>query len=179
MLAENPNLRVIVEGIERASSGNYWWGGNLSNAGTHPVRLAVANRLVYSAHDYPASVYHQSYFAAADYPRNLYDIWDRNWGYLFRSGTAPLLLREFGSKLETASDRAWFAAMVQYLQGDLDGYGTIDLAAGNQAMSWTYWSWNPNSGDTGGILADDWTAVNAAKLDPLRAVQFALPVGQA
>ena len=27
----------------------------------------------------------------------------------------------------------------------------------------TYWSWNPNSGDTGGIALDDWTTVNQAK----------------
>ena len=30
-------------------------------------------------------------------------------------------------------------------------------------MSFTYWSWNPNSGDTGGIALDDWTNVNTAK----------------
>jgi endoglucanase len=36
-------------------------------------------------------------------------------------------------------------------------------------MSFTFWSWNPNSGDTGGILNDDWTTVNTTKqsfLDP-------------
>jgi chitinase len=137
--------------------------------------LNTAGRLVYSAHDYPASVYAQTYFSDPTYPNNLPAVWDKNWGYLFRTGTAPVLLGEFGSKLETASDRAWFAALVQYLKGDLDGNGSIDLAAGDQGVSWTYWSWNPNSGDTGGILADDWITVNAAKLDPLRAVQFVLP----
>ncbi|MEK8107495.1 hypothetical protein NKG94_24555 [Micromonospora sp. M12] len=30
-------------------------------------------------------------------------------------------------------------------------------------MSFTYWSWNPNSGDTGGIALDDWTNINTAK----------------
>ena len=45
-------------------------------ARTAPVRLAVAGRLVYSPHDYPASVFPQSYFSAADYPSNLYDVWD-------------------------------------------------------------------------------------------------------
>ena len=37
-------------------------------------------------------------------------------------------------------------------------------------MSWTWWSWNPNSGDTGGILKDDWTTVNQAKLAALQAI---------
>ena len=30
-------------------------------------------------------------------------------------------------------------------------------------MSWTFWSWNPNSGDTGGILNDDWQSINTDK----------------
>ncbi len=46
-----------------------------------------------------------------------------------------------------------------YLDGDFDGNGTRDIPAGDEGMSWTWWSWNPNSGDTGGILADDWTTV--------------------
>ena len=48
---------------------------------------------------------------------------------------------------------------------DFDNDGDIDLAEGDQGISWTYWSWNPNSGDTGGILADDWTTVNTNKQD--------------
>ena len=39
-------------------------------------------------------------------------------------------------------------------------------------MSWTFWSWNPNSTDTGGILADDWNTVNENKLVYLEALQF-------
>ena len=175
VLAANPALLVIVEGIETASSGSYWWGGNLSNAGAAPVRLNTPGRLVYSAHDYPASVYPQTYFSDPTYPNNLPAVWDKNWGYLFRTGTAPVLLGEFGSNLATASDQAWYAKMVGYLKGDLDGNGTSDLAAGQQGISWTYWSWNPNSGDTGGILASDWKTVNTAKTDPLKAVQFQFP----
>ncbi|MFM8290349.1 MAG: cellulase family glycosylhydrolase, partial [Planctomycetia bacterium] len=175
VLAANPNLLVIVEGIETTSAGSYWWGGNLSNAGAAPVRLNTAGRLVYSAHDYPASVYAQKYFSDPTYPNNLPGVWDKHWGYLFRTGVAPVLLGEFGSTLATASDQAWYAKMVGYLNGDLDGNGSIDLKAGQQGISWTYWSWNPNSGDTGGILADDWRTVNAAKVDPLKAVQFQFP----
>ena len=37
------------------------------------------------------------------------------------------------------------------------------LGTGVNGMSFTYWSWNPNSGDTGGIAHDDWTTVNQAK----------------
>ena len=171
VLAANPDLLIIVEGVESGSSGSYWWGGNLSNAGDAPVRLDVADRLVYSAHDYPASVYQQPYFSDPAYPDNLPEIWNQNWGYLFRDGIAPVLLGEFGSQLETVSDQQWFDAMIEYLQGDLDGDGDNDLEAGQEGMSWTYWSWNPNSSDTGGILQDDWQTIHDNKVDALNPVQ--------
>jgi hypothetical protein len=61
---------------------------------------------------------------------------------------------------------------VTYLKGDLDGDGTSDLSAGQQGASWTYWSWNANSGDSGGILRDDWISVEQAKVNALVPVQF-------
>ena len=38
-------------------------------------------------------------------------------------------------------------------------------------MSYTYWSWNPNSGDTGGILKDDWQTIDQDKLDVMKEYQ--------
>ncbi len=177
ILAVNPDWLIVVEGVESASSGNYWWGGNLSNAGAHPVRLNTPGRLVYSPHSYPQSVYDQSWFSDPNYPNNLPSVWDKNWGYLFRQGIAPVLLGEFGSKLQTTNDQQWFAKMIEYLGGDLDGNGTKDLAPGQQGISWTYWSWNPNSSDTGGILTDDWNTVHQNKVTALQPVQFSFGAG--
>jgi aryl-phospho-beta-D-glucosidase BglC (GH1 family) len=174
ILAANPSWLIVVEGVEAGPSGYYWWGGNLSGAGAFPVQLNVPGRLVYSPHDYPSTVYPQPWFSDPSYPANLPAVWDRNWGYLFRQGTAPILLGEFGSKLQTASDRTWLTQLAKYLGGDLNVDGTNDLAAGQLGMSWTYWSWNPNSGDTGGILADDWTTVNAEKMNLLRPIEMPL-----
>jgi aryl-phospho-beta-D-glucosidase BglC (GH1 family) len=167
ILAVNPNWLIVVEGVESGPSGNYWWGGNLSAAGANPVQLNVANRLVYSPHDYPASVYPQSYFSASNYPNNLPAIWDANWGYLYKQNIAPILLGEFGTKYETPSDRAWLGALANYL-------GNAAPAGQNQGPSWAFWSWNPNSGDTGGILADDWRTPQTAKLNVLAPMQFPL-----
>ncbi len=44
----------------------------------------------------------------------------------------------------------------------------LDIASGQQGMSFAYWSWNPNSTDTGGILMDDWTSLQQAKLAALQ-----------
>lgn len=161
ILAVNPNLLIVVEGVESYNGDYYWWGGNLMGAGSAPVQLKVPNQVVYSAHDYPASVYPQSYFSAPDYPNNLTGIWDRHWGYLKKNNIAPVLLGEFGTKLATASDQQWFNGIVAYLGTGVTGF------------NWTFWSWNPNSGDTGGILADDWNTVIQAKQSKLATIQAA------
>src|SRR5260370_7177829 len=42
-------------------------------------------------------------------------------------------------------------------------------------MSWTWWSWNPDSGDTGGILQDDWQTVDQNKVQGLVPLMSVLP----
>lgn len=161
ILAANPNWLIVVEGVGVYNNDNYWWGGNLIGAAQFPVRLNVANRLVYSAHDYPSTVSTQSWFSAPNYPANLPAIWDKYWGYLAKQNIAPVLLGEFGTKLQTTSDRQWLATLSQYLRD-------------NPRINWTYWSYNPNSGDTGGIIADDWNTPNTDKLSYLTPIQFPL-----
>ncbi|MGH2509633.1 MAG: glycoside hydrolase family 5 protein, partial [Ktedonobacteraceae bacterium] len=80
ILAVNPNWLIFVEGIDVYNGDYYWWGGNLEGVQAHPVQLSVAHRLVYSVHDYPASVFNQPWFSAANYPANLPAIWDKYWG---------------------------------------------------------------------------------------------------
>lgn len=157
VLGVNPRLLIIVEGVERQGDGSAtWWGGGLRDVRTAPVRLSVADRVVYSPHDYPASIFGQAWFSAPDYPANLERVWDANWGYIAREGIAPVLLGEFGTKLETDSDRSWLKTLVSYLA--------------KTGMSYAYWSYNPNSGDTGGLVADDWRTRQTAKLDALRPI---------
>lgn len=162
ILSVNPNWLIFVEGVESYNGVYYWWGGNLMGAGAHPVRLSLSDRLVYSAHDYPASVYPQSWFNHPNYPTNLPALWDERWGYLHKNNIAPVLLGEFGTKLQTTSDQQWLDTLVSY------------LGTGVAGINWTFWSWNPNSGDTGGILLDDWITVNQQKHNKLVPIQFPL-----
>jgi len=162
ILAVNPNMLIFVEGIECWGPGGVtegqpgadcnWWGGNLQGARDYPVRLNVANRLVYSPHDYAMSVYpNQPWFTSPDFPATLAPHWTKNWGYLHRDNIAPVMLGEFGTTLQQAKDQTWLRLLMEY------------LGTGTGGMGFTYWSWNPNSGDTGGILNDDWTTVNTTK----------------
>lgn len=170
----NPNWLIFVEGIGTYDGQSYWWGGNLMGVRDHPVTLDVANKLVYSAHDYPNSIYAQPWFQSADFGDTLTQKFDQMWGYIYKEGIAPVYLGEFGTRMADARDLVWLDKITAYLSGDLDANGTHDIAAGQQGISWTWWSWNPNSGDTGGILQDDWTSVNTAKLAELQPIQFSL-----
>ena len=129
-----------------------------------PVRLNVANRLVYSPHDYAHVGLPPGLVRRPDFPANLPAIWDRYWGYLFQQNIAPIMLGEFGTTLADPKDRVWLEHLMAYLGTGVNG------------MSFTYWSWNPNSGDTGGIALDDWTTINTAKQAILQPYLIA-PVG--
>ncbi len=156
ILAVDPDVLIIVEGIENVANQYYWWGGNLRGAREAPVQLAVSERVVYSPHDYPASLFAQPWFSDPTYPANLPGVWRDTWGYLAEEGTAPVLVGEFGTKYETASDQAWLQSLVQYI--------------GANGLSFTYWTLNPDSGDTGGILEDDWQTVREDKMAVLRPI---------
>ena len=175
--AANPNWLIFVEGIGTYQGQSYWWGGNLMGVKDHPVELDVANKLVYSAHDYPHSVFPQTWFDSSDFPANLPAKFDQMWGYIYKQEIAPVYIGEFGTKLTDPKDAPWLKAIAAYLGGDFNNDGTSDIPAGKQGISWTFWSWNPNSGDTGGILADDWTSVNQAKLAYLKPIEFDLGDG--
>jgi endoglucanase len=148
ILAVDPDALIIVEGIEVVASNYYWWGGNLAAAVTRPVELSAPDHVIYSPHEYPASLYAQPWFSAPDYPANLPALWDATWGNL--AATAPVLVGEFGTKLATDVDRKWLDSLTHYIAA--------------RGMSFTFWSLNPDSGDTGGILADDWITVHQDKM---------------
>ena len=172
VLQVNPDLLVFVEGVGTYQGQSYWWGGNLMGVKDRPIVLTVPNHLVYSPHDYPNSVYPQSWFQSANFGANLPNVFRQAWGYIYEQNIAPIYLGEFGTKLQDPKDAVWLEALTSYLSGDFDNNGTIDIASGTEDMSWTFWSWNPNSGDTGGILADDWRTINGNKMTYLTPIEF-------
>ena len=158
-----PHWLIVVEGIEGPVAGGqqldrHWWGGNLEGVRANPVRLPVANRLVYSPHEYGPEVYAQPWFSQPDLAATLADRWQKGFGYIHEAGTAPILVGEFGAKqVDPATvEGQWITQFADYL--------------GARGISWTFWAWNPNSGDTGGVLKDDWTTIQAEKMTLLTAL---------
>ncbi|MET9456201.1 cellulase family glycosylhydrolase [Streptomyces canus] len=163
VLGVNPDLLIFVEGVQTFNGVSGWWGGNLMGVAQYPVQLNVANRVVYSAHDYATSVAQQSWFSDPSFPANMPGIWDKYWGYIFKQNIAPVWVGEFGTTLQSTVDQKWLAALVSYLR-PTSTYGA-------DSFHWTFWSWNPNSGDTGGILKDDWQTVDTVKNGYLASVK--------
>ena len=90
ILARQPELADLRRG-HRARTRARATGGAATCRAPGPSRsqLNVPNQLVYSPHDYPASVYPQTWFSDPNYPNNLPAVWDQNWGYLYRQDIAP------------------------------------------------------------------------------------------
>jgi endoglucanase len=161
ILQANPDWLIIVEGIEQYNGKLYWWGGNLEGAGTYPVRLARPDKLVYSAHDYGPEVYPQAWFHAANFPQNLIPIWQQHWAYLQLSGQAPVLMGEFGARSVGAdTEGVWLRTLLSFLK--------------THGFSYTYWAWNPDSLDTGGLLQADWATLDQQKMSNLATYQAPL-----
>ncbi|MFI9770184.1 cellulase family glycosylhydrolase [Streptomyces sp. NPDC052415] len=164
MLAINPNLLVLCEGIEiypkagvswTSTTGtdyhSTWWGGNLRGVRDHPVDLGVHNdQLVYSPHDYGPLVHQQPWFTG-DWNRTTLerDVWDPNWLYLHKENKAPLVIGEWGGFLDGGPNQKWMTAL-------------RDLIVEHRIHQ-TFWCLNPNSGDTGGLLLGDWKSWDEEK----------------
>jgi endoglucanase len=155
VLAIAPHWLIVVEGVERNVPGQklarHWQGANLEGAGRYPVRLNKAHKLVYSPHEYGPGVYNQPWFSDAAFPKNLLNRWEVGFHYLASRNIAPILIGEFGGRQVDASSKEgiWQRQLDNFIQ--------------QKKLNFAYWSWNPDSGDTGGILQDDWRTVDQPK----------------
>ncbi|HEY1256187.1 MAG TPA: cellulase family glycosylhydrolase [Terracidiphilus sp.] len=169
VLAINPKLLIFVEGNDCYSGVCGWQGGNLIGVANYPVKLNVANQLVYSAHDYGPNLYQQTWFNGSTTAANLDATWNKYWGYISADGTAPVWLGEFGTdntstdieNTAPGSQGQWFESLVGYLQN-------------NPSINWTYWALNGE--DTYGLLDGSYDATpgSALKQSELESIQFPL-----
>ena len=161
VLQECPRWLIFVEGVEKnivgddnTNSENGWWGGKLQGARNFPIRLSDPSKLVYSPHVYGPSVFMKPSFAHPAFPENLVPIWTADFGQVPEFPDAkPIVVGEWGGHF-VKKDKAWQERIQTYMVAN--GIGHF------------YWSLNPNSGDTGGLLQDDWQTPEQSKLDLLK-----------
>eukprot|EP00775_Hariotina_reticulata_P006321 gene6321-6556_t len=162
ILEANPRLLLFVEGVERNAvvqpPENCWWGGHVAAAkagGTvAPVKLPVPSKLVYSPHVYGPDVFAQPYFNDPNFPENMPEIWSRHFGFVKQECLGPAVCPgEWGGWARPGSkDETWQNKIANWFRE-------------NDITDSFYWCLNPNSGDTGGVLQDDWQTPNQHKLD--------------
>jgi endoglucanase len=101
-------------------------------------------------------VYEQPWFKGPFTAQSLRrDVWTPNWLYLHDQETAPLLIGEWGGRLgQDPRQDTWMTAL-------------RDLIVAEH-LAHTFWCINPNSGDTGGLLLDDWASWDEPKYALLR-----------
>ncbi len=174
VLAINPNLLIMVEGVEAYPKPGYdytakdawgeessyyftWWGGSLRGVKDYPVDLGSGNsQLVYSPHDYGPLVYQQKWFYEGFTKETLYnDCWKDNWAFINEENIAPLLMGEWGGFMDGGPNEKWMKALRDYMI--------------ENRIHHTFWCYNANSGDTGGLVTHDfitWDEEKYALLKP-------------
>lgn len=154
ILGINPKLLIFVEGVERFEGNGGWWGGNLQGVSKYPIKLKIPNKLVYSPHVYGPSVATQPYFNTPTFPKNLPKVWDEDFGYIKKNNLGTIVIGEWGGRMNSENrDDIWQNSLGDYIREN-----NIDFF---------YWDLNPNSGDTGGLLEDDWKTPVTKKLQLL------------
>ncbi|MHB8061895.1 MAG: glycoside hydrolase family 5 protein [Ruminiclostridium sp.] len=162
----NPNLLIVVEGVETYPHEGYtykekdehnyyytWWGGNLRGVAEYPVNLGShQSQLIYSPHDYGPSVWLQSWFQG-DFNKDtlLRDVWEPNWFYIHERDIAPILVGEWGGKMDGGINEKWMTALTEFIE--------------DTEINHTFWCLNSNSADTGGIfMGNDFNEIDTEKL---------------
>lgn len=185
-LKQNPNLLIMIEGTEcypdfekgadwttpAVDYAHYdepslifgaWWGGNLRGVKDNPVDIGeYKKQIVYSPHDYGPLVWKQKWFYMDDPSKTfsreslLKDYWYDTWAYLVEEKQYPLLMGEWGGFIDkehdpTGENKHWMQELRDYM---------ID-----KRINHTFWCFNENSGDTGGLVYDDFGKWDEDKYD--------------
>jgi endoglucanase len=172
ILKINPNWLIIVEGIDW--SDHFFDNEDLDTGGAdlYPVELNTLNKVVYSPHEYgpdDAETSHRWFVKGTSY-QEAKEAWNKTWGYILDKNIAPVLIGEFGGRYVdktlttplkkypvdsgmTQGDGAiWYEYMVNYIY--------------EKNISFAYWTWTPNSTNSGGILDDNYMVIQD-KIDVL------------
>ena len=175
ILDVNPNVLIVIEGIQiypidpvandftstnDEDYYNTWWGGNLMAVKDYPIDFGSEERnkqIVYSPHDYGPLVYEQPWFEGGFTYDSLYkDAWYDYWLYIEEEDIAPILIGEWGGFMDGGPNEEWMTYLRQLIA--------------EKNINFTFWCYNANSGDTGGLVLDDFTTWDEEKYEFVKQV---------
>jgi len=142
ILDKNPNALILIEGVEGFEGHNAWWGGNLRGVAKYPILpTSGTSQIVYSPHDYGPVVSDQPWFHKDFTEQTLLDdYWYDTWAYLVDKDMYPLLIGEWGGRLDGGDNEKWLGLLRDYMI--------------KHHINHTFWCLNDDSGDTGGLWKD-------------------------
>ncbi|MCR4730387.1 MAG: glycoside hydrolase family 5 protein, partial [Saccharofermentans sp.] len=175
VLDENPNALIIIEGIQiypkNIKANNFvskdddndyyntWWGANLMGVKDYPIDFGSPERnkqIVYSPHDYGPRVYEQPWFKGGFTYESLYkDAWHDYWLYIAEEDIAPIFVGEWGGFME-GDNLKWMEYFRQLIA--------------ERHLHHAFWCFNANSGDTGGLVKDDFKTWDEEKYNFVKEV---------
>lgn len=183
VLDANPHALIIIEGIQiypkNIQANNFvsandeddyyntWWGANLMGVKDYPIDFGSPERnkqIVYSPHDYGPRVYEQPWFEGGFTYESLYrDAWHDYWLYIQEDGIAPIFVGEWGGFME-GDNLKWMEYFRQLIA--------------EKHLHHTFWCFNANSGDTGGLVKDDFKTWDEEKYDFVKEVLWQTEEGE-
>lgn len=166
----------MVEGAGQVAFNLNWGDGFVSNpdiANQYGIMSAqpffsallkkpYVNQVIISPHMYGPSI---SLNNRAHKGEILFKRMDESFGYLYEPGYCegktckkfPIILGEFGSFFVSQDDLDHLRDLASYMKKRFAG-----------SMNWMYWAYNNNSGDTGGIVKQNWLDFEWKKLQWLQ-----------
>ena len=185
-LDANPNLLIMVEGTEvypkfdqgadwntpAVDYAHYdepsklwgaWWGANLRGVKDCDMEMGDRQKqIVYSPHDYGPEVHPQEWFYLKDDSKTfsrqtlMDDYWYGTWAYLVEENRYPVLIGEWGGWVDeehdkTGENRHWLQELRDYIV--------------EKQIHHTFWCFNENSSDTGGLVSDNFEVWDDVKYE--------------
>ena len=183
VLDANPHALIIIEGIQiypkNIQANNFvsknddddyyntWWGANLMAVKDYPIDFGSPERnkqIVYSPHDYGPRVYEQPWFQGGfTYDSLMEDAWYDYWLYIQEEGIAPIFVGEWGGFME-GDNLKWMEYFRQLIA--------------EKHLHHTFWCFNANSGDTGGLVKDDFKTWDEEKYNFVKEVLWQTEEGE-
>ncbi|KAK9809361.1 hypothetical protein WJX73_008925 [Symbiochloris irregularis] len=173
----------LIEGTGQQSSGALCWGDGFVTdqsylqkfGGSDPspffdklLGRPYLQNVIIAPHYYGPSISK----ATSDYSgAALVQRATRSWGHLTASPgycstsdssdcyVFPAIIGETGSQVESSQDADFYNTFIAYLKNT--GIGKDGQHSAVPHVFW--WAWNANSGDTGGIVGDDWLTIQWRK----------------
>lgn len=183
VLDANPHALIIIEGIQIYPKDiktnnfvstnddddyyNTWWGANLMAVKDYPIDFGSPERnkqIIYSPHDYGPRVYEQPWFQGGfTYDSLMKDAWYDYWLYIQEEGIAPIFVGEWGGFME-GDNLKWMEYFRQLIA--------------EKHLHHTFWCFNANSGDTGGLVKDDFKTWDEEKYNFVKEVLWQTEDGE-